>query len=1277
MAIRRSARIPRVPLLLELLEDRTLLTGKPVAAGLDFSALTVEPSAYHPSEILVRLRPDAPVLDGSELLAGTTLGSELPLVPGLRKVILSPGVSVEEALAAYRASPFVLSVEPNYRIQLRDTLPNDPRFGQLYGLHNTGQTGGTPDADIDAPAAWDVTTGSGRTIVAVIDTGVDYTHPDLAANMWVNADEIPNNGIDDDANGYIDDVHGYDFVNNDGDPMDDHGHGTHVAGTIGAVGNNGVGIAGVTWDVQIMALKFLDAFGGGYTDDAIRALNYAVANGATISNNSWGGGFGANGDALYVAIQNAARADHLFVAAAGNNSADNDVSDSFPANYDLDNIIAVAATDHTDQLAWFSNYGATSVDLAAPGVEILSTVPQTGQLGDPSGYALLSGTSMATPHVTGVAALVRDLHPDWSYAQVIEVILSTVDRIPALEGLTVTGGRLNAAAAVRGTPPPDTTGPRVTAHSPAGSVSGAVDHVRLTFSEGIVPDTFTTADIVSFTGPGGALAVEAVVPVAGANNRQFDVTFARQTALGDYTLVLGPDIRDAAGNPMDQNRNGITGETADRYTARFTLSDVLVFDSDDVPAPIYDYTWLISYLDITQDVTIGDLDVRINITHTYDGDLYIHLVSPAGDDILLSEFRGGAGNDFQDTIFDDEASTPIAAGTAPFTGRYRPEGSLAVLDGQNARGTWQLWIEDWGFYDEGWLTAWSLLIQPAGSGPEPNNPPDAVDDSASTPEDTPVTVAVLANDRDPDGDPLTVTAVSAQNGTAVINADNTVTFTPAANFFGTASFTYTISDGRGGSDSATATVRVAPVQDPPVAVDDSATAFRDTPLVFNGSAGNPLPPQANDWDPDGDAVALVSVGNASNGTVSLSGGTVTFTPAAGFVGTAGFDYTITDGQGNFDTGRVTITVRDVFYFSTTTGGTLTGSDGVSVRFTDADILRLTVDPNNTFQYSLAFNGRAVGLDQSSEDIDAFTFLPDGTLILSTVGAYSVPAYSGTLTGGGDDLLRYSPISGWDRYFDGSAFGLDNASNENIDAVAVLRDGRLLISTTGPASVPGISAADEDLLAFTPTYPGFPNAGGTWSLYFDGSDVGLASTGDAEDLDALFVRESATPGVLPTLYFSTRGDFAVPGLSGADEDVFAFRPTRLGATTQGTFGPGLTLDGSRYGLGNFDLDGIFLGVPPSSGPAGGRALLPGGSGGTAGDLPPAAPAFDIPALSVPTLAGMTGPAPTLPPPPEPPDVAAPAAFRGFATFVTDHVFAMLGLGSDSGLFSVLRKKRRGG
>lgn len=315
---------------------------------------------------------------------------------------------------------------------------SDPRGDRLWGMHNTGQTGGTEDADIDLPEAWEISRGAG-VVVAVLDTGVDYTHEDLAANMWVNDGEIAGNGIDDDGNGFVDDIYGYDFAYNDGDPMDGNGHGTHVAGTIAAVADNGIGVAGVAPEAQIMALKFLDDNGSGSFFDAIQALDYAVAMGADVSNNSWGSS--RYSTALSNAISLAGAEGHTFVAAAGNNSVSNETSPHYPASYTATNVISVAATDDEDQLAYFSNYGFTSVDVAAPGRAIYSTLP-----GD--GYGSKNGTSMAAPHVTGIVALLLAENPDLTPEEIKSVLIATSDPVSALASRTASGGRVNAAAAL-------------------------------------------------------------------------------------------------------------------------------------------------------------------------------------------------------------------------------------------------------------------------------------------------------------------------------------------------------------------------------------------------------------------------------------------------------------------------------------------------------------------------------------------------------------------------------------------------------------------------------------------------------------------------------------------------------------------------------------------------------------------------------------------------------------------------------------------------------------
>jgi subtilisin family serine protease len=671
-----------------------MLAVAPVAAPLE--SLIIDTSEYHAGRILVDWRPDADVgRAGQEF--DDVVRRLRPLAGSLWEMDLHEGASVDAALAALRASPWVAYAEPDYTVRIAAT-PNDPQFTSLWGLHNTGQTGGTADADIDAPEAWDLTTGSGSTIVAVIDTGVDYRHPDLAGNIWVNAGEIPGDQVDNDGNGFVDDVHGYDFINEDSEPLDDHGHGTHVAGTIGATGNNGAGVTGINWDVQIMALKFLGANGSGSTSDAIRALNYAVQMGAQISNNSYGDS--QFSQAFRDALEDARQANHIFVAAAGNNGSNNDASPFYPAAYNAANLISVAATDHNDRLASFSNYGLTTVDLAAPGVNILSTTPN-------SSYGNNSGTSMAAPHVAGVVGLVRSLHPSWSYPQVIDQVLHSVDFIPALASRTVTGGRLNAARAVG---VPDTDGPRVFAVDPTGATSGPVSSMRVTFNESIDPTSMTVADVVSFVGPGGNIAVSGSSAVAGTQNRQFEITFAPQAAKGNYSLVLGPSILDAAGNAMNQDGDATNGETPDdRFTASFEIGDVHVLPSSDVPLALSMFSTVTSSLSVNQDLGIGDLDVKVNISYPEAGVLGLTLISPGGTRVTLASSRDFLGPDYEDTVFDDEASQSIGEGTAPFAGSYRPQSPLSAFDNTSAQGVWRLEVGVPWFWS-GTFNSWSLFV---------------------------------------------------------------------------------------------------------------------------------------------------------------------------------------------------------------------------------------------------------------------------------------------------------------------------------------------------------------------------------------------------------------------------------------------------------------------------------------------------------------------------------------------------------------------------------------
>jgi subtilisin family serine protease len=395
-----------------------------VFAGAAAPSHASKPLDYKPGELLVRFDPSSTQAARAAAVADldATVVQRLPL-RGLVRVRLEPGTSAEAAAEALERRADVRYAHPNhvYRLTL---IPNDSSFGSLWGLNQPS------DADIDAPEAWDVTQGSDSVTVAVVDSGIDYNHPDIQANMWAGR--------------------GWDFANADNNPMDDNGHGTHVAGTIGARGHNGIGITGVNWRVKLMAVKAGDA--DGYLEEAwiVQAFQYACANGARVINGSFGGpGSAAIRDAI-AACPNA-----LFVFAAGNGGWDgigdnNDVAPVYPCSFTSPNIVCVAATDSTDVRAGFSNYGVNNVDIGAPGVDVNSTVPVALDTEDATadGYTSWDGTSMASPHVAGAAALVLARRPALSVAELRRTLLLSADAKSSLSNLVATGGRLNVHRAL-------------------------------------------------------------------------------------------------------------------------------------------------------------------------------------------------------------------------------------------------------------------------------------------------------------------------------------------------------------------------------------------------------------------------------------------------------------------------------------------------------------------------------------------------------------------------------------------------------------------------------------------------------------------------------------------------------------------------------------------------------------------------------------------------------------------------------------------------------------
>ena len=520
-------------------------------------------AGYVPGEVLVKFKGGVTTDDKKRFHkeAETEVISEIREI-GVQKVKSNKGESTEALIEKYKKNPHVEYAEPNGYFYVQAT-PNDPRFTDLWGLHNIGQTitkqidntfttsfSGTPDADTDALEAWNRQTGSSGIIVADIDTGVDYNHEDIAANMWTNPGEIAGNGIDDDGNGYIDDVYGWDFANNDNDPMDDNLHGTHTSGTIAAIGNNGIGVVGVAWQAKIMAVKFITYYGGGTWENGAKAILYASQMGAKISNNSWG----CTGDrqscysrTVEDAIKVANGRGMLFVVSAGNSDNDNDSSTiSYPCTSSSPNVLCVAATDYNDQKAYFSSYGKNTVDLGAPGVDILSTIPTSI---DPwrGGYRFASGTSMASPHVSGAAVLALSRFPSLATDQLKGLLMNTVDKIPALDGITVTGGRLNVNS-VLGTNFSVIATPynqRITIGSSAAytitvaSANNFSAPITLTF---ISPD----ASII-----GSLSATEVTPPAGGSVSATLTISTASTTPVGHYVLII--DGQDSAGEVRSAN----------------------------------------------------------------------------------------------------------------------------------------------------------------------------------------------------------------------------------------------------------------------------------------------------------------------------------------------------------------------------------------------------------------------------------------------------------------------------------------------------------------------------------------------------------------------------------------------------------------------------------------------------------------------------------------------------------------------------------------------------
>ena len=604
-----------------------------------------------------------------------------------------------------------------------DDISNDPRINDLWGL--IGPHG------IEAADAWQNSVSANEVVVAVIDSGVDVAHPDLASVIWINQNEIPGNGIDDDGNGYVDDINGWDFTTNDNLPDDGNGHGTHVAGTIAAVRNNNIGIAGVAGNVKIMALKFLDSSGNGYTNNALAALNYAVANGAPISNNSWGGG--GSSTSLFNAIEAANQAGHTFVAAAGNSGRNIDSEPSYPAAYGNSNIISVAAINSSGDLASFSNYGLNNVDIAAPGVSIVSSVSYQycQQSSGADCYASFNGTSMASPHVAGVAALILGMRPGSTPQELSEILKNSSRATSVLNGAVSFGGELDAAAALELA---SSTGSITFPGHTDGETILQNDTLQLT-ALAIQSNETDVSNLVNWTdvsgtslGTGSTLTYQAstigtlrliaeVQDSSGITIRN-SATFTVAPRIFEFTtphVTVIPDPGETVQTAWTWN--GPAEETAALIAQTVAFAKVEgEYAMPDIGGQVdlSEFTFTVEDTDIVNSVQLG-----LRLDHTYVADLNIFLIHPDGTEVLLARRNGGSQNNYGNgdqncsgnlAYFTDAAAESISDRSPPYVGESRPREALSAFNGKTTAGDWKLKIlDDWD-WDQGTFFCGRLIL---------------------------------------------------------------------------------------------------------------------------------------------------------------------------------------------------------------------------------------------------------------------------------------------------------------------------------------------------------------------------------------------------------------------------------------------------------------------------------------------------------------------------------------------------------------------------------------
>jgi subtilisin family serine protease len=863
-------------------------------------------------EFLVRFKPGADrrlaAVPGARF--SRALRSRKEEAGRLHLVVFPAGTDEAAALAGLRADPAVESADPNYLRRLQ-VDPNDTSFGTQWALKNTGQSGGVVGADISATAAWNTTTGASTVVVGVMDTGVYLAHLDLAANIWLNPGDSTVNTVDEDGNAYVDDINGWDFVSNDNDPRDEQGHGTHVAGTIGAVGNNDLGVSGVCWSVGIMALRAGDADGVFADADSIEAFYYAAAkktagtNLVALNCSFGGGGFSSS---LFDAIKACSDAGILISCAAGNESNDNDANPSYPASYDLAGIISVGSSTRSERPSSFSNYGASSVDLFAPGSEILSTY---WSVAIPNALATLSGTSMAAPHVAGAIALVRSVHGAETAQQTRSRILYNGDYKAAYAGFCLTGRRLNVNASLQATA--ESTPPNAVADLAASDPSFSAVTLSWTApgDDGAAPGTAATYDIRYSTALIDAGNFDAAAPVPDEpaplpfGSAQ---TFRVRGLASAQTYYFALRTTDDFGN-VSTISNVVNLATLAESTAITKFADDFEVGALDpskwtatVDAPGSLAWGLQSFagsnraadspnVNYVDDSDTSIRSANINLTGKRDSVLVFdhrHVLETAYDfgDVMASgdgglSWRTLASFTGSQTSFLTSGRIRLDAfdGLTQVKIRFRLQSDVSI--------TFSGWLVD----NVRVLSAWNAAANAA---------PVATGQSRTLAEDSSLAITLAGTDSN--DDPLTFVVTGRPSNGTLSGAPPNVTYTPIGNWNGSDSFTFTASDGLATSPAATVSLTVTPVADPPTASGQSVSTNEDTPLPITlvGS------------DPDGTTPSFVVVTPPANGL--LSGGTGasrTYTPNADYNGPDSFTFRTSDGTSNSATATVNITVDPV------------------------------------------------------------------------------------------------------------------------------------------------------------------------------------------------------------------------------------------------------------------------------------------------------------------------------------------------------------------------------